>query len=68
MNRTLISAVFGMAMLAMAGTTGPAIAQATPATAKISDDVVKIGLILDMSGVYADIVGEGSVVAARLAI
>jgi branched-chain amino acid transport system substrate-binding protein len=41
-------------------------AQATPA--KISDDVVKIGLILDMSSLYADITGEGSVTAARMAI
>ncbi|MEO9103101.1 MAG: ABC transporter substrate-binding protein [Burkholderiales bacterium] len=34
----------------------------------ISDDVVKIGLILDMSGLYADITGAGSVEAARMAI
>ncbi len=35
---------------------------------KISDGVVKIGLILDMSSLYADITGEGSVAAARMAI
>ena len=35
---------------------------------KISDGVVKIGLILDMSSLYADITGEGSVTAARMAI
>jgi branched-chain amino acid transport system substrate-binding protein len=40
-------------------------AQAAP---KISDDVVKIGLILDMTSLYADITGEGSVTAARMAI
>jgi branched-chain amino acid transport system substrate-binding protein len=38
------------------------------ATAQISDGVVKIGLILDMSSLYADITGEGSVSAARMAI
>jgi branched-chain amino acid transport system substrate-binding protein len=32
------------------------------------DDSVKIGLILDMSGVYADISGKGTVTAAQLAI
>jgi branched-chain amino acid transport system substrate-binding protein len=35
---------------------------------KISDGVVKIGLILDMSSLYSDITGEGSVTAARMAI
>ena len=35
---------------------------------KISDGVVKVGLILDMSSLYADITGEGSVAAARMAI
>jgi branched-chain amino acid transport system substrate-binding protein len=35
---------------------------------KVSDGVVKIGLILDMSSLYSDITGEGSVTAARMAI
>jgi len=35
---------------------------------KISDGMVKIGMLLDMSGVYADIVGPGSVIAANMAI
>ncbi|MEN3293382.1 MAG: branched-chain amino acid transport system substrate-binding protein [Burkholderiales bacterium] len=34
----------------------------------ISDDAVKIGLILDMSSLYADITGPGTVAAAQLAI
>ena len=34
---------------------------------EISGDVVKIGILNDQSGVYADITGQGSVVAARLA-
>jgi branched-chain amino acid transport system substrate-binding protein len=35
---------------------------------KISDGVVKIGLIEDMSGLYADITGIGSVTAAKMAV
>jgi branched-chain amino acid transport system substrate-binding protein len=38
------------------------------AHAQISDGVIKIGVLNDMSGLYADLTGEGSVVAARLAI
>ncbi|HSU76751.1 MAG TPA: ABC transporter substrate-binding protein [Burkholderiales bacterium] len=36
--------------------------------AKISDGVVRIGLLLDMSSLYADLTGEGSATAARMAI
>jgi branched-chain amino acid transport system substrate-binding protein len=39
--------------------------QSVPA---ISDDVVRIGLLLDMSGPYADITGKGSETAARMAV
>src|SRR6202171_3746143 len=45
-----------------------ALAVTTPANAQISDDVVKIGLILDMSSIYADITGKGSADAAQMAI
>jgi branched-chain amino acid transport system substrate-binding protein len=41
---------------------------AGPASAQISGDVVKIGLITDMSGLYADIDGPGGVEAVRMAI
>lgn len=34
----------------------------------ISDDVVRIGLLLDMNGPYSDIGGAGSVLAARMAV
>ncbi|MBS4046636.1 MAG: ABC transporter substrate-binding protein [Alphaproteobacteria bacterium] len=37
-------------------------------SAKISDGVVKVGVIEDMSGVYADITGKGAVTAAQMAI
>jgi branched-chain amino acid transport system substrate-binding protein len=35
---------------------------------KVSDDVVKIGVLTDLSGIYSDLAGQGSVVAARMAI
>jgi branched-chain amino acid transport system substrate-binding protein len=38
------------------------------ASAQVSDGVVKIGVINDQSGPYADLAGPGSVVAARMAI
>jgi branched-chain amino acid transport system substrate-binding protein len=41
---------------------------AAPSHAQISDGVVKIGVLNDQSGTYADLAGPGSVVAARLAI
>ncbi len=34
----------------------------------ISDDMVKIGMLLDMSGLYADVTGRGSATAAQMAI
>ncbi len=38
------------------------------AQAEISDGVVKIGVLNDQSGTYADLAGPGSVVAARMAV
>ncbi|MBA3595825.1 MAG: ABC transporter substrate-binding protein [Methylibium sp.] len=38
------------------------------AQAQISDDVVRIGIITDMSGLYADIDGAGGVEAIRMAV
>lgn len=35
---------------------------------KVSDGIIKIGVIEDMSGVYADITGKGAVTAAQMAI
>ena len=46
-----------------------AVSFGTPAArAQISDDVVKIGVLNDQSGLYADLGGPGSVVAARMAV
>jgi branched-chain amino acid transport system substrate-binding protein len=38
-----------------------------PAHAQFSENLIKIGVLTDRSGIYSDINGEGSVVAARLA-
>ena len=35
---------------------------------KLSDDVLKIGVLTDMSGVYADFGGPGAVLAAKMAV
>jgi len=50
----------GVALVAL--TSGTALAQG-----KISGDTVKIGVLNDRSGLYADLGGEGSAVAARMA-
>jgi branched-chain amino acid transport system substrate-binding protein len=41
---------------------------AAPAQAQISGDVIRIGFITDMSGLYADIDGQGGVEAIKMAI
>jgi len=38
------------------------------ASAQVSDDVVRIGVLNDQSGLYADLGGQGSVVAALMAV
>jgi branched-chain amino acid transport system substrate-binding protein len=53
--------LFGLGMLAGLLTAGAAHAQ-------ISDGVVKIGVLNDMSSLYADIGGKGSVLAAQMAV
>jgi len=40
---------------------------AGPALAQISGDVVRIGVLNDRSGIYSDLSGEGSAIAARMA-
>jgi branched-chain amino acid transport system substrate-binding protein len=55
LNRLLM----GTALLALS---------AGPAQAQISGDAVKIGVLTDKSGLYADVSGEGSVIAAQMAV
>ncbi|MFD1710574.1 ABC transporter substrate-binding protein [Ottowia sp. GY511] len=47
---------------------GMGVGAAGVAQAQISGNVVKIGVMNDMSGLYADIGGPGSVVAAKMAV
>lgn len=44
------------------------IAASAPAAAQISDDVVRLGLLLDLNGPYSDASGQGAIEAARMAI
>lgn len=54
---------------AVAGLVGASLAQPLAVKAQtVSDDVVKIGVLTDMSGLYADNVGAGAVLAARMAM
>ncbi|MFN3565489.1 MAG: ABC transporter substrate-binding protein [Burkholderiaceae bacterium] len=58
MKRKWMSMLVGAALAFGAGAAG----------AQISDGVIKIGVLNDMSSLYADLTGQGSVVAAQLAI
>jgi branched-chain amino acid transport system substrate-binding protein len=58
MKRKLLSSLIGAAFALGAGA----------AQAQISDGVIKIGVMNDMSGLYADIAGPGSLTAARMAV
>lgn len=62
MQHRKLASVCTIFAAALAGTS--ALAQ----DAKVSDGVVRIGLIEDMSGVYADITGMGAVTAAEMAV
>ena len=60
MKRKLLSSLISAALLGFAA--------GAQAQAKISDDIVKIAVLTDLSGVYSDLSGSGSVLAARMAI
>ena len=45
-----------------------AVVAAVPASAQISDDVVKIGVLTDMNGPASAATGRGSLIAAQMAI
>ena len=61
MKRKLSALLVAGALASMAALPGVANAQ-------ISDDVIKIGVLNDMSGLYADLAGPGSVIAAKMAV
>ena len=60
----LIAGLVAIAALGIAG----AWAQSHPDPGKVSDGVVKLGLILDMSGPYSGTTGRGSAAAAKMAV
>jgi branched-chain amino acid transport system substrate-binding protein len=45
-----------------------AVTVSTPAHAQISGDVIRIGLLTDMAGLYSDIDGQGGIEAIKMAI
>jgi branched-chain amino acid transport system substrate-binding protein len=45
-----------------------ALAAMSPAHAQLTDDVVKLGVLTDMSSLYSDINGPGAVIATQMAI
>ena len=54
-----------IATLSAAGLAG---ALCVPAAAQVSGNVVKVGVLTDMSGLYSDLGGQGSVEAAKMAV
>ncbi len=58
LKRTLIAAAIAAGLATATGA----------AQAQVSDGVVKIGVLNDMSSLYADVGGPGSVVAAKMAV
>ena len=61
MKQKLITVVVAAALA-----TGMSVAHAQQG--KLSDDVLKIGVLTDMSGLYADFGGPGAVLAAKMAV
>ena len=60
MKRRILATLVSAACMLSAGVAS--------AQGKLSDDVVKIGVLTDMSGVYADYGGPGAVMAAKMAV
>ncbi len=60
--RAAVGTLGALAFIVALATTG------APAQAQVSGDVVRIGIISDMSSIYADIDGPGGVEAVRMAV
>lgn len=58
MNKTAATVLAGLAIALSGGA----------AQAQISDDVVKIGVLTDMSSLYSDATGKGSLIATQMAV
>ena len=57
-----------MQLSRIAAALAAALGLAAPALAQVSDNVVKIGVLTDMSGAYSDLSGAGAVLAAKMAV
>ena len=57
-----------LSALLVAGALASLAAAPGVANAQVSDNLIKIGVLNDMSGLYADLGGPGSVVAANMAV
>ncbi len=60
-----VSVALVLALVAVAIAAGLSL---STAHAQISDNMIKIGVLSDMSSLYTDLAGAGSVVAARMAV
>ena len=67
-SRCRLALFAALAAVFLASSPGRAGAQPADSAARISDGVVKIGLILDLSGPYSDVTGLASATAAKMAI
>jgi len=68
----LVSLGIALGAMLLTATTPSTLAQAPRKAApvaddKISDGVIKIGMITDMSAIFSDLAGPGSALAARMA-
>lgn len=68
LSGALLSLMTGTALAQGPAKPAPAAPAAAPKAAKFSDDTVKVGVLTDLSGLYSDLAGQGSVVAAQMAI
>jgi branched-chain amino acid transport system substrate-binding protein len=68
---TRVALAVGLAAGALAGVatvSAQSAGKAAPPNIRISDNVVKIGLLHDMNSLYADVAGPGSVEAVKMAV
>ncbi|KPK26037.1 MAG: ABC transporter permease, partial [Betaproteobacteria bacterium SG8_40] len=63
MNRKILLASLASLAVAISGCS-----KSNDADEKVTDGVIKIGVLTDLSGLYSDIGGQGSIVAAELAV
>ena len=62
LRKSLLATALGASVFAAGAFAQSAVA------AELSDDMVKIGVLTDMAAVYADLSGDGSVLATRMAV